>query len=862
MKHLHSSTLLALGIVLTFMTAAQAADPYDWPNWRGPEQNGISRETGIVDKFDPETGENILWQRDDVGTRSSPIVMNGKLYTLARAFPGTAEEGERVICLDAATGKTIWENVFPVYLSDVPDTRVGWSSVVGDPETGNVYANGVCGSFFCLDGETGDVKWSYPLHEAFGSLSTYGGRTNIPVVFEDLVIISAVVIGWGDMARPAHRFIAFDKKTGEVQWFNGTKPLPYDTTYSTPVISVLGGQQAMVFGSGDGGVWAFQPRTGKPIWNYDFSRRGVSVTPTIADGVVYMGHSEENAAANDNKMGSVVALKGDLMGDITKTGEIWRHREVMDGKSSPLVVDGRAYFVDDRAGLWIFETKNGQQVGFNGQGAGNRANEKLGRVMRSSLLYADGKIYSLSNSGIFMVLKPTENGVEMPSRSDWLRLPGEGFASPFVSHGRLYVTTTEAIICAGKADHKPAMTAAPKAPEEKKGSDKMAWVQVVPAEVLLAPGETQQFSVKVYNELGQFLREAPAEFTVESGGTIDASGKFTAEAGDRHHASIVKATVDGVSGEARVRIVPRSLPYAFNFENGTVPLPWVGMRFRQIVLDESLLDKFRKQDRLTHQLYVYLMTRFLETGAPALTIDNSTFYKGWSALLTYLDRSGQISQVDDAKAYFDPALQNLKDAGVIGDWKWEAADPVRLIVKRGEREHLVDNGVMVKVERIPVPRGITKLGTRSRGWMGHTDMSDYTIQADFKGTELNGKLPDMGLVNQGYTIDLQGAFQKLQVRAWVTQERLGLVPDQGEKVKIDFDWKPDVWYTIKFRVSNQDDKVLLQGKVWPRDQKEPEKWTISAVDPNPVRQGSPGFYGNARDAEFYMDNVLVTKNSN
>ncbi len=859
MKCIHPSILLALGIVVTLMTVAQADDPYDWPTWRGPEQNGISRETGIVDSFDPETKENILWQRDDLGTRSSPIVMNGKLYTMARAFPGTANEGERVICLDAATGETVWENIFPVYLSDVPDTRVGWSCVTGDPETGNVYANGVCGLFFCLDGATGDIKWSYPLHEAFGSLSTYGGRTNVPVVFEDLVITSAVVIGWGDMARPAHRFIAFDKKTGEVQWFNGTRPLPYDTTYSTPVVTVLNGQRAMVFGSGDGGVWAMQPRTGKPIWNYEFSRRGVNVTPAVHDGIVYIGHSEENADAGNNKMGSVVALKGDLTGDITKTGEIWKHYESMAGKSSPLIVGGRAYYVDDRAGLWIFDAKTGQQVGGNK----GRANEKLGRVMRSSLFYADGKIYSLSNSGIFMVLKPTADGVEMPKRSDWLRLPGEGFGSPFVSHGRLYVTTSEAIICAGKPDQKPAMSKAPELPTEKKGSDKPAWAQVVPNEVLLAPGESQQYRVKLYNEMGQFLRESEAEFSVNAGGEISSEGKFTADDEDRHQAAIVQASVDGVKGEARVRIVPRNLPYTFDFENGLVPLPWVGMRFRQIVLDESLLDKFRQEDRLAHQLYVYLMTRFMETGAPALTIDNSTFYKGWSALLTYLDRSGQINNVDDAKEFFDPALKLLNEAGVIGAWSWSSDDkePVRLTVKRGEREHIVDNGVMTKVERIPVPRGITKLGTRSRGWMGHTDMSDYTIQADFKATELNGKLPDMGLIAQGYTIDLQGAFQKLQVKAWVTQERLGLVEGQGDKVKIDFAWKPDVWYTIKFRASNQPDQVVLQGKVWPRDSEEPSEWTIEVVDPNPVRQGSPGFYGNARDAEYYIDNVRVTKNS-
>ena len=151
--------------------------------WRGPEQNGISRETGLPDSWDLESGENLLWKNaKSWRTRSTPIVMNGKLYTLASSDPGTHEEGEKVICADAATGKVLWENKFNVFLSDVPDTRVAWSCCVGDPTTGRVYAMGVCGYFQCLDGETGKTLWSHSLSEEFGLLSTYGGRTNVPVI--------------------------------------------------------------------------------------------------------------------------------------------------------------------------------------------------------------------------------------------------------------------------------------------------------------------------------------------------------------------------------------------------------------------------------------------------------------------------------------------------------------------------------------------------------------------------------------------------------------------------------------------------------------------------------------------------------
>src|SRR5947207_5381285 len=373
------------------------ADPLDWPYWRGPEYNSISRETGLPDTINPDggNGSNLAWTRKDLGGRSTPIVLRCKLYAVLRADPGTRTEGERVVCIDAATGKDIWQSRHNVWSSDVPDTRVGWSSVVGDSETGNVYALGACGLFECYNGQTGKVVWSHALHEEMGLVSTYGGRTNFPIVFEDLVILGSVIVSWGDMATPAHRFMAFDKKTGEFRWIASTRLRPPDTIYSAPVLATIGGQKLMIAGASDGWMYALQPRTGKIVWEYQLSRRGLNVSPTVDGDVVYMGHSEENIAGR--KVGAVVAVNGAGKDNITQSGEIWKELEIADGKSSILKVDDKLYCPDDSGKLFVLNAKDGSQVG---------RKVSLGRINAASPVDDDGKIYPVEKNGRWYIMTP------------------------------------------------------------------------------------------------------------------------------------------------------------------------------------------------------------------------------------------------------------------------------------------------------------------------------------------------------------------------------------------------------------------------------------------------------------------------
>ena len=151
------------------------------------------------------------------------------------------------------------------------------------------------------------------------------------------------------------------------------------------------------------------------------------------------------------------------------------------------------------------------------------------------------------------------------------------------------------------------------------------------------------------------------------------------------------------------------------------------------------------------------------------------------------------------------------------------------------------NKVLVKT---PVQRGLN----RSNVYLGPPTMKDYQIQVDLMGTKNKRRLPDMGLIANRYTLDMQGRHQRLQIRSWASDLRMAQT--------IDFPWEVDVWYTMKMKVEVIEGKAVIRGKVWRAADPEPEAWTITAEDPLPNREGSPGIYGYSA-TEVYYDNLKV-----
>jgi outer membrane protein assembly factor BamB len=708
--------------------ALVAASMSDWTDWRGPLRDGVSMEKGLPERWSP-SGDNLAWKAS-YGGRSGPIVLGDRLYLQNAVGKGDTLR-ERLMCFHAETGKVLWEHHFSVYLSDVPTHRVGWASPVADPATGNVYAFGVGGTLLGMTRD-GKVLWERSLGEDFGLVTTHGGRTVSPVIEGDLVIVSGINSGWGDQARASHRFLAFDKKTGDTVWVSSPGGRPFDTTYAPPIVAVINGVRLLIAGTGDGAVHAIKTNTGEPVWTFEMSKRGINTGVVLNGTTAIVSHSEENL--DSSEMGLLAAIDASAKGPIKQAK--WSIKGFQGGYSSPIVDGDRVYQVDNGANLFAFDVVTGKQLW----------KQNLGTIQKSSPVFADGKIYVGTESGKFYILKPHADRCEVLDEHllGTEMQPEPVIGSVAISRGHVYLVSSDHLFCIGKKSHPPLPAIERKEPPADPNAA-AAHVQVAPTELVLKPGESVQLQARLFDDRGRFLREGQAEWSLEKlrGGLR--SGRFTAASDPTAQAGLVKATVGGISGAARVRVIP-PLPWSENFESlpgNAVPPQWVNATGKFVV---------REMD---------------------------------------------------------------------------------------------GNKVLVKLADNPFTK-------RARAFLGPSNWSNYTVEADVRASEKRRQLGDAGVVAQRYALILFGNHQRLELQPWQ--------PETARTVTASYPWKADTWYRLKLRVENMaGGKVRAQGKAWPAAEPEPTAWTIERIDPIGNRQGSPGIYADA-PFEVFFDNLKVTSN--
>lgn len=778
--------LLLFTILLLSAAPVHAAD---WIHWRGPEQNGLSREKNLPGEFDPRARAkgNVVWTQP-IGGRSSPLVMDGRLYINRGTGEGLAE-GEEVVCFDEKTGKKLWNYRVNVFHTDIVSSRLGWTTMTADPETGYVYNHTTGGFLLCLD-KAGKLVWSRQLTEEFGRVTGYGGRIVSPIFDSGLVIMSMPNSSWGDQARGMNRFIAFDGKTGQVVWIATVGTGLYGTHYSSPVVGVIGGQRLLLAGGADGGLHAIKLRTGEVMWSHEFAKGVVNGSPVVDGNLVYCTHGVANPEGGP--VGRVICVDGSQVDPKTRTPKlVWdsynrkykanRNREISEwfGLASSALAEGRLYCPSDSGEIYCFRAADGELLW----------KYRYATEVRGSPLIADGKLYIFDVKARMLIL--TLKGDEAPDPADTFeyRFPGVGGSlnetngTPIAVNGRVYFTTRTDLYCLGDPAAKPECGKYTPLPEETPFKEfAIAGVRLFPAEVVAKPGEKVTFQVVYVDANGREVKDnrpspapkwsLPTPPVPKGAKTGPPPLKGTIEGGVLTLAPVPgqQGYVDfecGVKARARVRVVPQ-IPYVNNFEMlppGAAPGGWINTNGKYLA-------------------------------------------------------------------------KKLPDG----------------------------NTVLSKLNTNPRPPL-----SRANGYITGPDATDYTIQADVYATLARDKLPDFGLINCRYLFVLDGKtdpetkHRSVRLISWEARNRIN--------VGADLDWKPDTWYTMKFRVEQKGNEAVLLAKLWEKGTKEPDSWTVTFTDPHPNPAGAAALYGyvpniTSRDdgtteagSEIYFDNLSITPNT-
>ncbi|MDB6172870.1 MAG: Pyrrolo-quinoline quinone repeat-containing protein [Chthoniobacteraceae bacterium] len=568
--------------------AAKAGAPvHGWLDWRGPTQNSVSLEKGLPDKVD---AKKALWTADFPG-QSAPVIANGKVYIMG--FEGEGPElQEGVACFDAETGKVLWKQLFNDFLSDVVYLRYANSSPTIDPETGNVYIQNSSGIFAAFTGD-GKPLWKHSMMEDYGRMTFPNNRTASPLIDQDLVITRGITAAWGAYGPPGDRFYAFDKKTGELVWSSAPGALPQDNTFSHPWLGFHNGMRVLYSAAGDSSVLSLNARTGEPLWRTPVAKAGAKggINAAVLEykGNIIVIHESENIDTSD--VGRMAAFK--IPSEIkppnpqtpqvfeTKELEVWRN-PVGSLASSPILVGDRIYEVTGTGDLAAVDANDGKVLW----------RKKLGIEQRQSTpFYADGKIYlamyvaaasgqeSAKNESVgdgeLLILKPNDKDVEILSRTV---LTGKCYGSPVGYNGKLYMQTEKKLYCFGTAGANKGVAPDP-APEKFPAPGPKAKLQVIPYEVLLAPGSTQSFRVRALDANGFTVEEnidpksvkwesyVPPTALVKAAvkGAFNAKGELVADKENTPSAGQFQASLGELKGYVKGRVLP-DVPLTQDFE--------------------------------------------------------------------------------------------------------------------------------------------------------------------------------------------------------------------------------------------------------------------------------------------------------
>ena len=357
---------------LLVVLAGAALEAQDWPQFRGPTGQGHSTERGVPLEW--SESRNVIWKTPVPGRGwSSPVVAGGRVWlTTAIEAHGASL---RALAFDVETGREVVNvEVFHLRSIDLLNSKNSHASPTPIVDGDRVYVH------FGADGTaalttSGEIVWKARL-----PYESQHGNGGSPVLYGDLLIVSC------DGSDEAF-VVALDKRTGKVRWKTPRRS-PADQAYSTPLVIRVGDRDQVV-SVGAYRAAAYDPQTGKEIWRVGYGDGFSNVPrPVYGQGLVYIATGFQEP--------SLIAVRADGTGDVTKTHVAWTLKRAAPLTPSPLLVGDELYLVNDIGIASCLDAKTGAPYWV----------ARLGGNYSASPVVADGRIYFLSEEGVATVIAP------------------------------------------------------------------------------------------------------------------------------------------------------------------------------------------------------------------------------------------------------------------------------------------------------------------------------------------------------------------------------------------------------------------------------------------------------------------------
>ncbi|HEX6163026.1 MAG TPA: PQQ-binding-like beta-propeller repeat protein [Vicinamibacterales bacterium] len=353
-------SLVAVVLVLAIdPLSSQTAAPNDWFQWRGPNRDGISQETGLLQEW-PKAGPPQVWRITGVGNGYSSFSSSGgRLYTL-----GARAGIEYVVALDRATGRKVWETQNGRrFENDRGDGPRSTPTVDGD----RLYVLGGSGDLTALELATGKKIWSINVVQKFGGVNPYWGYSESPLIVGDRILVNA----GGRRAG----IVAVAKADGSTLWQQHND----GAGYSSPMLMRTGSLNQVIYFT-ESRTMAVDPRDGRLLWSHNKAANGTAnvATPIVRGTRVFVSSDYGTGAA---------LLDVRAAGNIATANEVYFTREMRNHHSSSVLVADHLYgFSSSILTALRFDT-----------GAMAWRDRSVGK---GSLAFADNRLYIYSENGV------------------------------------------------------------------------------------------------------------------------------------------------------------------------------------------------------------------------------------------------------------------------------------------------------------------------------------------------------------------------------------------------------------------------------------------------------------------------------